>query len=246
MSLRSSVLSTSNPPIKQIDFLVTLFLKETYKKLTLMIENKYMSLKDTIKSNPRIKNLIHWMLVPAGEARPRIWVKLLVNPFFHKKGRGSTIRWQTRMDVLPFNQFILGKDAIIEDFSTVNNGVGDVIIGDNSLIGMGNTLIGPITIGKNVIFAQNIVASALNHEYIDPAIPIQAQKIITKAIVIEDDCWIAANAVITAGVRIGKHSVIAAGAVVTKDIPPYSVAVGNPAKVIKQYNFESKNWDRVG
>jgi len=64
-------------------------------------------------------------------------------------------------------------------------------------------------------------------------------------IIIEDECWIGANAVITAGVTIGKHSVIAAGSVVTKNIPPYSVAVGNPARVIKQYNFETKQWLRV-
>lgn len=185
------------------------------------------------------------MLIPTGEARPRIWVKFLVNPFLHKRGAGSTIRWRTRMDVLPFNQFQLGANSTIEDFSTVNNGVGDVIIGNNSLIGMGNTIIGPIQIGNNVIFAQNIVASALNHEYRDPDQPIQAQPILKSPIVVEDDCWIAANAVITAGVRIGKHSVIAAGAVVTKDIPPYSVAVGNPAKVLKQYNFETKVWERV-
>ena len=110
---------------------------------------------------------------------------------------------------------------------------------------MGNTIIGPITIGNNVIFAQNIVASALNHQYRDVAVPIVNQPILTAPIIIEDDCWIAANAVITAGVTIGKHSVIAAAAVVTKNIPPYSVAVGNPAKVIKQYNFEAKEWLRV-
>ena len=61
----------------------------------------------------------------------------------------------------------------------------------------------------------------------------------------EDECWVAANAVITSGVTIGKHSVIAAGAVVTKNIPPYSVAVGNPAKVIKKYDFEKQEWVRV-
>lgn len=210
-----------------------------------MSENQHMSLKETIKSNPRIKQFVHWMLVPSGEARPRLWVKLFINPFVHQKGKGSSIRWRTRVDVLPFNRFKLGAGSTIEDFSTVNNGVGDVLIGDNTLIGMGNTIIGPITIGNNVIFAQNIVASALNHEYRDPNIPIHLQPILTGAIVVEDDCWIAANAVITAGVTIGKHSVIAAGAVVTKSIPPYSVAVGNPAKVLKQYNFETHDWERV-
>jgi len=204
-----------------------------------------MPLKERIKNNPTLKKLVHWMLIPKGEARPRIWVKLLVNPFLHKRGAGSTIRWQTRLDVLPFNQFELGAKSTIEDYSTINNGVGDVIIGQNTLIGMGNTIIGPIQIGNNVIFAQNIVASALNHEYRDPDQPICNQPILKAQIVIEDDCWIAANAVITAGIRIGKHSVVAAGAVVTKDIPPYSIAVGNPAKVLKQYNFETKNWERI-
>jgi acetyltransferase-like isoleucine patch superfamily enzyme len=51
--------------------------------------------------------------------------------------------------------------------------------------------------------------------------------------------------VITAGVKIGKHSVVAAGAVVTKSIPPYSVAVGNPARVIKQYDAQSSEWISV-
>ena len=204
-----------------------------------------MSLKQKIKANPTLKKWVHWALVPKNEARPRLWVKLLINPFVHKKGKNATIRRRTRIDVLPFNQFSLGNNSTIEDFSTINNGVGDVLIGNNTLIGMGNVIIGPIQIGNNVIFAQNIVASALNHDYKDVNIPIQEQKIITKPIVIEDDCWIAANAVITAGVTIGKHSVVAAGAVVTKNVSPFSVVVGNPAKMIKQYDFELKEWKTI-
>ena len=201
-----------------------------------------MSLKQKIKANPTLKKWVHWALVPKNEARPRLWVKLLINPFIHKKGKNATIRRRTRIDVLPFNQFSLGNNSTIEDFSTINNGVGDVLIGHNTLIGMGNVIIGPIQIGNNVIFAQNIVASALNHDYKDVNIPIHEQKIITKPIVIEDDCWIAANAVITAGVTIGKHSVVAAGAVVTKNVSPFSVVVGNPARMIKQYDFDLKEW----
>ena len=183
------------------------------------------------------------MIVPANEARPRLWVKWFVNPFVHQRGKGSSIRWRTRIDVLPFRKFNLGSCSTIEDFSTINNGVGDVIIGNNTLVGMGNVIIGPVSIGNDVILAQNIVISGLNHDYTDPAIPIHSQQIITAPIVIEDDCWIAANAVITAGVTIGKHSVIAAGAVVTKNIPSHSVAVGNPAKVIKQY--VDGEWRRI-
>ncbi|MCF8255764.1 MAG: acyltransferase [Bacteroidia bacterium] len=204
-----------------------------------------MSIAQTIKSNPTLKKIVHWMLIPSGQARPRFWVKLLVNPFYHKVERGSTIRRNTRMDVLPFNEFSLGAGSTIEDFSTINNGVGAVHIGKNSRVGIGNVLIGPVTIGNNVILAQNIVVSGLNHGYEDVNLPIHKQPVSTQPIVIEDDSWLGANVVVTSGVTIGKHCVVAAGAVVTKSIPPFSIAVGNPARVIKQYDFEEKIWKRV-
>ncbi len=204
-----------------------------------------MSLTQKIKSNKKLKGVVHWMLIPPHQAKPRKWVSWFVNPFYHKKGKHAVIRRSTRMDVVPFNKFELGDFSTIEDFCTINNGVGHVIIGNESRIGMSNVIIGPVVIGNAVIFAQNIVMSGLNHSYEDVTIPISKQKESTAIIIIEDECWIGANAVITAGVTIGKHSVIAAGSVVTKNIPPYSVAVGNPARVIKQYNFETKQWLRV-
>lgn len=204
-----------------------------------------MSLATTVKSNTILKQFVHRLLIPKNEARPRLWVKLFLNRFYHSFGAGSVIRRKTRIDVLPFNRFVLGARSVVEDFCTINNGVGDVIIGNGTLIGMGNVIIGPITIGSNVILAQNIVASGLNHEYKNIDIPICRQNVTTSQIIIEDECWIAANAVITAGVTIGKHSVVAAGAVVTKNIPPFSVAAGNPARVIKQYDPVVKEWVKV-
>ncbi|MEA5258222.1 acyltransferase [Arcicella aquatica] len=204
-----------------------------------------MSIIQTIKSNPALKKFVHWCLIPKYQARPRLWVKWFINPFFHKKGKGSVICRRTRVDVLPFQPFTLGNFSTVEDFATINNGVGAVHIGNNSRVGIGNVIIGPVTVGNNVIFAQNIVMSGLNHVYTDVTLPIDLQPVITAQITIEDDCWIGANAVITAGVTIGKHSVIAGGAVVTKNIPPFSVAVGNPAKVIKQYNATSGQWEKV-
>ncbi|MCX7595635.1 MAG: acyltransferase, partial [Fischerella sp.] len=59
------------------------------------------------------------------------------------------------------------------------------------------------------------------------------QGVTCKGIIIEDDCWLGHGVTVLDGVTIGKGSVIGAGAVVTKDIPPYSVAVGIPAKVVK-------------
>ncbi len=199
-----------------------------------------MSIATTIKTHPKLKKWIHWMLIPKGQARPRTWVKWLLNPFYHKVN--GKINWQTRMDVLPFNRFELGRGSSIEDYSCINNGVGNVLIGSNTLIGISNVIIGPVTIGNNIILAQNIVISGLNHNYQNIALPIKDQAVSTALICIEDDCWIGANAVITAGITIGKHAVVAAGSVVTKDVPPYSVVAGNPAKIIKQYNSEEKIW----
>jgi acetyltransferase-like isoleucine patch superfamily enzyme len=198
-----------------------------------------------IKASPRLKKMALFMLMPTNQARPRLWVRWFVNPLKHKKGKNAMIRSRTRIDVMPFNPFILGDNSTIEDFCTINNGMGGVVIGERSRIGISSVLIGPVTIGNHVILAQNIVMSGLNHGYEDINTPINLQKCTTKEIVIDDETWIGANAVITAGVHIGKHCVIAAGSVVTKDIPAYSVVVGNPARVIKRYNFETKEWEKV-
>lgn len=204
-----------------------------------------MSLSEKIKSSPKLKKLSLRLLTPKNQARPRIWVKWFLNPFKHKRGKGSKIRRRTRIDVLPFNNFSLGSFSTIEDFSTINNGVGEVIIGDRSRIGMSNVIIGPVHIGNDVILAQNVVMSGLNHGYEDVDIAPKYQKVTTSPILIEDEVWIGANVSIVAGVTIGKHSVIAAGSVVTKNVPPFSIVVGNPARIIKHYNFESKQWEKI-
>jgi acetyltransferase-like isoleucine patch superfamily enzyme len=204
-----------------------------------------MSLLQIVKSKPGLKKFTHWLIIPSGEARPRFWVRLFVNPFIHKKGSGAIIRRNTRMDLFPFNKFSIGSNSIIEDFATMNNGVGDIFIGENTGIGLNNVIIGPVKIGDYVMLAQNIVISGLNHGYQDINTPPRLQKVVTKQITIEDNVWIGANSVVTAGVTIGKHAVIGAGSVITKDIPQYSVAAGNPAKVIKKYNFNNNTWERV-
>lgn len=204
-----------------------------------------MDIKEKIKSNPRLKKIVFWMLTPKNQARPRLWIRLFVNPFKHKKGRGSLIRRRVRMDVMPFNNFVLGQDSTIEDFSTINNGVGDVIIGNRTRIGLGNTLIGPVTVGNDVMFAQNVVASGLNHGYEDITLPIADQPVVTIPIIIEDEVWIGANAVITAGVTVGKHSIVAAGCVVVKNVPPYSIVGGNPGRILKQYNSKTSVWEKA-
>lgn len=204
-----------------------------------------MGIKEKIKNNEGLKKLVHRLLIPKNQARPRLWVQWFVNPFFHKHGKGSRVCRRVRMDVLPFSVFELGADSTIEDFSVVNNGVGPVVIGSGSRIGLGNVLIGPVTVGNQVILAQNVVLSGLNHTYEDIHVPIRQQKVTTAQITVEDEVWIGANVVVTAGVTIGKHSVVAGGSVVTKNVPPYSIVAGNPARLLKQYNFETAQWEKV-
>ena len=204
-----------------------------------------MNLITKLKSHSTLKSIALWLLQPPMRPKPRLWVRLFVNPFFHYKGKQSLIRLRTRIDVFPFNKFSLGSWSTIEDFSCINNGVGAVIIGDHTRIGISNTIIGPVVIGNNINIAQNVVISGLNHGYEDIFTAPRLQKCTTSTICIDDDCWIGANSVITAGVHIGRHCVIAAGSVVTKSVPEYSIVAGNPAKVIKQYNFQTAKWEKI-
>jgi len=198
-----------------------------------------------IKDNERLKRFFHYLIVPIGQARPRTWIRIVVNPFIHHRGKGSVIRSSVRLDVFPFGEFTLGERSIIESYATINNGLGAVKIGNDVTIGISNVIIGPVLIGNHVIFAQNIVVSGLNHGYEDVTVPIHQQRCTTKEIVIGDESWIGANAVIVAGVKIGKHAIVAAGSVVTKDVPDFSIVAGNPAKLIKQYNPATKAWEKV-
>lgn len=92
---------------------------------------------------------------------------------------------------------------------------------------------GGITIGDNVLIGPNCVIASCEHSFEDPHVPICKQPVKYAEITIGDDVWIGANAFIKCGVKIGSGSVIAAGSVVTKDVPPYAVVGGVPAKVLK-------------
>lgn len=177
------------------------------------------------------KRVIHLLMHPT-KARPRLWLRLF-QWMYMKRGRHSVIYHSVRRDIVPFNQFALGECSVVEDFSCINNAVGDVCIGHYSRIGLHNTIIGPVRIGNHVNLAQGVVVSGLNHNFSNLSQRIDEQGVSTLPIVISDDVWIGANAVITAGVTIGRHSVVAAGSVVTADVPENSVVAGSPARVIK-------------
>jgi acetyltransferase-like isoleucine patch superfamily enzyme len=124
------------------------------------------------------------------------------------------------------------RDTIIE----VGAG-GSVSIGDDTHIQASCNLkgfLGSLIIGRNVQIAPHCGFSPYEHNFDDRGAAIREQGIrSTGDIVLEDDVWLGIGVAVLEGVRIGKGAVIGAGAVVTKDIPPYAVAVGVPARVVR-------------
>lgn len=186
-----------------------------------------------LKGSPLLKKALDWLIMNQRDARPRWYVRLLA-PLYQHRGRGSKIYRSVRMDTPPYRRFSLGQKSVIESYSCINNAVGDVVIGNHTRIGLHNTIIGPVTIGSHVNLAQGITVTALNHNFEAPERRIDEQGVSTQQVIIGDDIWIGANAVVLPGVTVGNHCVIAAGAVVTKDVPPHSLVAGVPAKIIKQ------------
>ncbi len=190
-------------------------------------------IREGLKKSPGLKRLLDSIIMNQRDARPRWYIRVLA-PFYQYRGWGSKIYWSVRMDTPPYRRFYLGKKSVIESYSCINNAVGDVVIGEYTRIGIHNTIIGPVCIGSHVNLAQGITISALNHNFEDSSKRIDEQGISTKPVVIDDDVWIGANAVILPGVTIGKHCVVAAGAVVTKDVPDNCLVGGVPAKILKK------------
>ncbi|MFQ5577593.1 MAG: acyltransferase [Anaerolineae bacterium] len=110
-----------------------------------------------------------------------------------------------------------------------------ITIGQNCFIGEYNVVRGQggVTIGNDVYTGPMVQLVAVNHVYHNPDRPIREQGITARGIVIEDDVWLGASVTVVDGVTIGRGSVIGAGSVVTTNIPPYSIAVGAPARPVK-------------
>lgn len=109
-----------------------------------------------------------------------------------------------------------------------------ITIGDHCHFAPYGILYGPLTLGNHVAVAAHVVFASVGHGYDRIDIPMVNQATAKKEIIVEDDVWIGANAVIIGGVRIGAHSIVGAGAVVTRDVAPYSVVGGSPARRIRK------------
>lgn len=144
----------------------------------------------------------------------------------------------------------LGNACYIEN----SYSYGNIELGNHvSISGPGTVLhsaVGKIKIGNYCSIAQNVSIQEFNHDYKRVSTSAMNFFFFTKDfrddaiskgdIIIEDDVWVGSNVVILSGVRIGRGSVIGAGSIVTKTVPPYSIVVGNPARVLKKRFADEK------
>lgn len=108
------------------------------------------------------------------------------------------------------------------------------------------TCAGRIEIGNDALFAPDVFITDHNHG-MDPEKPggYSPQDITIQDVTIGEGVWLGQRVCVLPGVTIGAHSIVGANSVVTRDIPPYSMAVGSPARVIKKWNFDRKIWENV-
>lgn len=155
---------------------------------------------------------------------------------------------ETSKNIFIGNNTTILPNSRIQLFPDRGNRNARIIIGNGCFITYNVTLLGgdDITIEDNVLIASNVLITSENHS-IDPEsdIPYMNQPLITAPVVIGEGSWLGEKAIILPGVTIGKKCVIGAGSVVTKSVPDYCIAAGNPAKIIKKYNFNNHQWERV-
>lgn len=156
-------------------------------------------------------------------------------------GRSNIIGDNVEINALSKRGVILGdnvsilKNTIIECTGVIRNIGEGLIIGDNVGIAQ-NCFIqvrGEVIIGNYVIIGPNVSIFSENHIYSNPELPISAQGEERRGVIIGNGVWIGTRSVILDGVTLGENSIVAAGAVVNKDVPPYSIVGGVPAKILK-------------
>lgn len=179
-------------------------------------------------------------------------IYLLINRY-QFKGIGKGCRIFSPLKINGKKNIQFGNDIVVEYktwLTALPIKYGDTAmleIGDGTNLGHFNHIYATksIKIGKHVLTADRVYISDNLHSYEDVTIPIIHQPVKQVGEVeIGDGSWIGEGVCII-GAKIGKGCVVGANAVVTKDIPDYCVAVGAPAEVIKQYNHDTKKWEKV-
>jgi acetyltransferase-like isoleucine patch superfamily enzyme len=161
--------------------------------------------------------------------------------FMHSE---AFVRWPVHGNVLEAMQegrLRVGAGALLEPNVWITApGQAQVKIGKGTFLNMGVMIASEqlVEIGDHCMLANGCFVSDASHRYDDPDRPLTWQGFESKGPTrIGDNCWLGANVVVTSGVRIGERCVIGANSVVTRDIEPFSVAAGTPAKVLRKVEY---------
>ena len=154
---------------------------------------------------------------------------------FARIGQNVEVRGKNFICFRLGNNSSLGKNTIIH---LKRNEIEQAFlyVGNNSHIGSFSSIgaAGGVTIGNDCIFGEGLYIHSENHISQSRDVPIRLQGLTHKGVVIGDDCWFGSRVTILDGVTIGQGSVIGASSVVTRSFPPYSIIVGNPARLMKK------------
>ena len=181
----------------------------------------------------------------------KLFLSYIFNPIslirIRKVGKWIDIRRGLRVN-RPKN-IVLGNHVMIGRLSRLScYDDGKINIEDRCYIGQFFSVMagGNVTIKQDTLIASYVAIIGENHS-MNPECGVKYgdQPLIKQNVEIGENCWIGEKVVILPGVKIGEWSIIGAGSVVNRTIPAYSIAVGNPAKVIKKYDFDIKEWIRV-
>lgn len=156
--------------------------------------------------------------------------------------REAFVRWPVHGNVLEAFQdgrLQVGAQTLFEPGVWITVGdEGRVVIGEGCFLNLGVMVAaqGLVEIGDHCMFANGCFVTDANHRFSDLTMPITWQGFDSKGPTrIGDNVWCGANVVITSGVTVGERCVIGANSVVTKDLPPYSIAAGSPARVLRSF-----------
>lgn len=143
------------------------------------------------------------------------------------------------------NNVWIGRDCRLECYESEGK-LGNIKLGNNSKLGHFCTILcgADVNIGNYTRLSSFVTIMSESHGNNPEKGIYHLQELVCKEVNIGTYCWIGEKVIVMPGVSIGDWSIVGAGSLVTKDIPPYSIAVGNPAKVIKQYNFATHCWEK--
>jgi acetyltransferase-like isoleucine patch superfamily enzyme len=176
---------------------------------------------------------------------------------FYAFGSGNSIHFSCQLDpacarAISFGSGVyVAQDCWLNVVAPVAKPAPSIVVGDGCKIGRRTTISSRnlIKVEEDVLFAPDVLLMDHGHAYSDVSLPIHAQGLTGNGtIIVERNCWLGYGAAVLSGegeLRIGRNSVVGAHAIVRDSIPPYSVAVGSPARVVKQFNSRTGEWMRI-